>query len=471
MRSQLEQEWKELKARKRIVEECPYFFYEPWGGQIDFEKSPCKIRLLIGSIRSGKTSEGVAEDVAHAMGFRHDGSKLNLPAPPTKGLIVVRDFIKITEVILPKIEALVAKSWITHVKNGSTGAPEILTFVNGSTVRIISQHQKPETADSADWHWAHIDEPLDQAFWARIIRGLGDHNGRAWMTMTPISCPWIYQDLYKRADGIHISVHHILFRDNPYLTAEAKEALLREIPAHERESFVEGKFSHLQGAIFPEFSRSRHVVRAHNPPDDCPIFMVMDPHDRRPSYIAWAYVDRRDRLVFFDEWPKTEFWTMKSVQLSIRDYSKIIRDVEGNWSNRVVERIIDPNFGRTPSHLTGRTLVEEYEEYGLSFYGEISNEITAGHHRIHDRLGSENREPGILFCDNCSNMIWAFENYIWKTKDMEEGFTGRERPDDIGKDQIDAVRYLLDFHPSYDMGVGGGRFGSIDPKEYGSGYG
>lgn len=420
---------------------------------------------------SGKSTAGILEDIAHAKGFRHDGSKANLPAPPTKGLIVVRDFVKITEVILPKLESFVAKGWITHIKSGSTGAPEIITWDNGSVIRIISQHQKPETADSADWHWAHIDEPLDQHFWARIIRGLGDHNGRVWLTMTPIACAWIYQDLYKRVDGINISVHNILFRDNPYLTKEAKDSMLREIPLAERESFVEGKFSHLQGAIFPEFHRTRHVVRAHSPPDDCPIFMAMDPHDRRPSYIFWCYVDRRDRIVVFDEWPKQAFWEMKTVQLSIRDYSKIIRDVEGSREKQIADRIIDPNFGRTPSHLTGRTLIEEYEEYGLSFFGDINNEIQTGHHRIHDLLGSENREPGLLVCDNCSNMIWAFENYIWKTKDLEGSFSGRERPDDTGKDQIDALRYLIDYDPKFAMGQSSDYSQPFDPKEYGAGYG
>ena len=49
-------------------------------------------------------------------------------------------------------------------------------------------------------------------------------------------------------------------------------------------------------------------------------------------------------------------------------------------------------------------------------------------------------------------MIWAFENYIWNQRDMEKEYGAKERPDETGKDMIDALRYLLDYEPQYSMG-------------------
>ena len=59
-------------------------------------------------------------------------------------------------------------------------------------------------------------------------------------------------------------------------------------------------------------------------------------------------------------------------------------------------------------------------------------------------------------------MVWAFENYIWCIKDLEKEYGAREKPDECGKDMIDAVRYLLDYEPAYSMGQRFVRDESID---------
>jgi hypothetical protein len=449
----LVREYERLAAKKRIVDSCPYFHYEPWGDQISFEQSPAQIRLLVGGNRSGKSTEGIAEDIAHAVGFRHDGSKLNLPSGKTHGLILVKDRRKaVDKVVMQKINSFVAHGWVEHVKPGQDGFPEILTFRNGSKIYIGSYYQEAGAQEGLDWDWVHFDEPPPRPIWIAVRRGLIDRGGRAWFTLTPLNCPWIYNELYLKSDGLRISVHTITLLDNPHLKQSEKEAFIADLHPDEIEARVYGKFSHLLGSIFPEFRRDVHVVPAHSPPPGCPIFMVMDPHDRRPSYILWCYVDARDRIVIFDEWPNENFWEMKTVHMSVRDYSNVVRDKEGVLSKRVFERIMDPNFGKTPSHMTGRTLEEEYLEYGLDFYTDINNSIMLGHNRIHDRLEYKKRDPSILVCENCTNMIWAFESYVWKTKDLEAEFNAKERPEESGKDQIDALRYLLDYDPLHSMG-------------------
>ena len=49
--------------------------------------------------------------------------------------------------------------------------------------------------------------------------------------------------------------------DNPYLMADGQyEAMLRSLPEVERKRLLEGDWDVAEGAAFPEFSRSRHVV-------------------------------------------------------------------------------------------------------------------------------------------------------------------------------------------------------------------
>lgn len=419
---------------------------------------------------TGKSTSGIIEDISFTLGFRPDGSKDGLPHGPTKGLIVVNDRAKIETTIMPKILEFCPRSWITRIKNGTDGLPSVLTFKNGSKIWLASYAQDVKSQEGADWDWVHFDEPPPRAIWIAIRRGLLDRKGRAWFTMTPLNCAWIHKELYLRADGIRISVHSLSLRDNPYISRAEKESFIADLHPDEIAARVDGKFSHLEGAIFKEFRRDIHVVHAHKPPDGAPIFMVMDPHDRRPSYLIWCYVDRRDRLVVFDEWPNEDFSTMKTSQLSIRDMAMIIKDKEGS-KIRPVERIIDPNFGRTPSHMTGRTLIEEYQEYDLDFYAEINNDISLGHTRIHERLEYKKRDPSLLVCDNCSNMLWAFESYVWRTRDIEGEYTARERPGEAGKDQIDTIRYLLDYDPNSSMSASFDAPQPFSEDDYGDGYG
>ena len=134
----------------------------------------------------------------------------------------------------------------------------------------------------------------------------------------------------------------------------------------------------------------------------------------------------------------------------MRDYVSLILTEEGK--EQIHERIIDPNFGKTPSVFTGRTLIEEYEEHNIDFYAEINNDIQLGHQRIHESLRTDLGEPKFFVFEHCHNMVWAFENYIWNQKDIESEYGAKERPGEAGKDMIDTLRYLLDFEPHYNMG-------------------
>lgn len=463
-------EAKRLAIKEREKDRNPFIFYSPHTGQKGFHASRARIRLLIGSTRAGKTEGGAIEALSHAKGFRPDGTKKGLPVPPTKGVILVQSFAKIVDPLLPKLQKYCGPGWIKHIKNGPSGTPELITFDNDSTIKIISQVQPETAADSADWDWGWADEPFEKKWWARLLRGLADRNAPFWFTMSPIRCAWIFTDLYLKADGKAISVHEINLRDNPYLSPEGVREYIERIPAEDRDAFIEGKFSHVKGRIFPEFERERHVVPPHLPPPGAPIYMVMDPHDRRPSYLLWCYVDDRERLVAFEEWPKEPFEEMDRCRLSVNDYATIIRNIEGKWGKQVVERIIDPRFGQTPSQGTGRTLIEDYEEYGISFCPDMPyEEVMPGHQRIHALLGSKEVEPGLLVCEDLRNLIWALDVYTWKIEDMEER-NSRERPDETGKDQIDALRYLTAYGPSRDAG-GGNEPPGFTPDDYGAGYG
>lgn len=447
----LVEEYTQLKEQSRVFKEAPFFFFEPYGQQVEFLESPAQIRLITGGNRTGKSTVGVVETLAHCMGFRHDGTRKNLPTPPVDILAMVNDRRKaVDKILMKKIKDFSAKGWIEHIKNGTDGYPEILRFSNGSRLYIGSYMQDPSTYEGHDWHGVWFDEPPPRPMFVAVRRGCLDHGGRIWFTLTPLSCPWIYNEISAKADGVRISDFHLDLLKNPHISQKEKESFMADLTPEEIESRVHGKFSHLSGAIFPEFRRDIHVVPGFQIPEDWPRFMVMDPHDRRPSYMAWFAVNPRNQIFCYREWPHEPFHSIKTCRNSVRDYVSLILTEEGK--EQIHERIIDPNFGKTPSVFTGRTLIEEYEEHNIDFYAEINNDIQLGHQRIHESLRTDLGEPKFFVFEHCHNMVWAFENYIWNQKDIESEYGAKERPGEAGKDMIDTLRYLLDFEPHYNMG-------------------
>src|SRR5271157_4051483 len=58
------------KLQKSWLQQHRIYFYRPKGNQPAFHSSLAHVRLAFGTNRSGKTTAGVVEDIAFALGFR-----------------------------------------------------------------------------------------------------------------------------------------------------------------------------------------------------------------------------------------------------------------------------------------------------------------------------------------------------------------------------------------------------------------
>lgn len=386
------------------------------------------------------------------MGFWPDGSKDNLPRPPIDMLTMVEDRRKhIDKVVLEKLRFYAAKDWITRLKPGTDGIIEVVEFVNGSRMFLGSYSQESASHEGTAWHAVHFDEPPPRKMWIAIRRGLLDFMANVWFTLTPLSCPWIYNELYQNADGERIAKFHLDLMDNPHISEEEKLDFIKDLNPEEVDARVHGKFSHLSGAIFSEFDSRLHVIPEMRPSPGAAhtCYMSVDPHDRRPWYVCWAAVNALGDMIIYDEWPNEDFQRIKTSNMSLRDYAALIRTKEGKIP--IYERLGDPNFFATPSVMTGTTLLEECGNYGLDFYIDVNNDIATGHANIRSRLGNKKMgvKPKLFVCRNCINMIKSFEVYVWDEKDLQSESSARERPSEYGKDPIDSLRYLLDYEPKH----------------------
>lgn len=180
--------------------------------------------------------------------------------------------------------------------------------------------------------------------------------------------------------------------------------------------------------------------------DSYPKGLVVDPHDSRPFMMAWFHVDPRDRIMVFEEWPRQKFHDAKAPDFGIPGYADLIKAIEGGdnfWGRPIknlIWRIMDPQFGRSPSASNHRTPQDEFGDYLLGFDCTVDNDVTTGHLAVRQLLD----EPVRLFVTpNCTNIIEGFDRYVYEEPKRNAGEMRKEKkPKEEYKDSMDVIRYL-----------------------------
>lgn len=187
-----------------------------------------------------------------------------------------------------------------------------------------------------------------------------------------------------------------------------------------------------------------------------PIVHCVDPHPRKPFYMAWARVTPRGELIVFREWPDFDLFAHKSWDWGFMDYVEEIKRIEASFAYRDAEgiqreawipyRILDPNSGRTPDVYTGKRLDVNFASVDLHFDTTVDDDLDAGHLAVNNRL----KDGTFFVTEECPNLIKAFELYIWdEWGGKSEERAAKETPRDKYKDPMDVARYMVMFDPQF----------------------
>jgi hypothetical protein len=187
--------------------------------------------------------------------------------------------------------------------------------------------------------------------------------------------------------------------------------------------------------------------------DELPKGVSVDPHDRKPFMIVWFAIDPRNRVIVFEEFPPTSFHETPSPYFGVSGYADLIRATEAGDNfhehqiKNIVWRVMDPSFGRTRSASSGRTLQDEFSDFGLSFDCTVDNDITAGHLAVRQML---DEPPRLFITSNCKNVIQAFERYTYQDfPRVDTELRKKEAPREEYKDAMDVIRYMAMSNPFY----------------------
>jgi len=421
-------------------------YYQPHAKQEEFHTATTGIRAIFGGNRSGKTTCGGMEFLFHITGMYPDWYPEEMRFDgPVIGRIACKDFQKAAGgVIIPFLEEWLDPAIIKKKTRNPIGIPVKWELKNGSVFDILTYEQDTEQYEGWKGHIFWGDEPIPRDKWIATLRGLVDFRGRAWLTLTPLTQPWIYDDIYNANDP-NVKVVTTDIRDNPHLSEAAIQDFERSLTPEEKEARIHGRFLHLSGLIYKEYNPNIHVIEPFQIKDHWTRYFCIDPHPRTPTACLWLAVD-----------PQENYWIYDELWLDGMTIDQVASAIHAQEAGRLPQlRFIDPAMDKDNELAGGFNVRKELMKYGI-FTSRANTDTDLGRNRIKQALmpkystvaGCE--MPRLRIMRNCTQTNYEFTHYIW-----DEYARGR---DDIDPKQrakkkndhfMDCLKYIMNADPHF----------------------
>jgi len=444
----------EIQGRKRLR---GMDFYIPNKMQFEAHCTLAKTVLVCAGNRSGKSTYGAMELCYHLTGkypaWYPMGRRLK---QPIKAAVSATSFAMVQRVIEPKLTSLLPLGKY-RVRRSPQGYLQRIQYDNGSFVDILTLEMSDMAYESADFDFVWEDEPQQKRKREALCRGLIDRNGLEVVTFTPLVEPWMKDELIDRADGKNIALFTASTYDNmfdingnPILSQESIKRFEDSVSEDYKETRLHGVFFTARGIIYKAFG-APHISDDMRYEYPNPVICVLDPHDRLPHHVIWAYIDRQDDIHVDYE---------MAVHCELPELAKHILRIEKERGYKMRKRLIDPNFGRKPAAAGSNfSVIQEMRKHGVGFY-EPCDDVELGHMVVREYLHYDKdkpitavNKPKLFFSrERCPITIRSMRNlqyqeWAGKTKDDRNAKEVEKEKDNHG---ADTVRYLCIGRPKYE---------------------
>lgn len=409
-----------------------------------------KRRFLECGEKTGKTMVGIAEAIAHAMGFRpwlkKDDPDFKISVRvPNQGLIGCMTMAQsVTAKIEPDLLSLIPELCAAEWKRDTTGALKSVTLRNncfgkpcGSTMHIRSYNQLPETFLGIDYDWYAWDEPPPEKLLIAAERGKVATNAPSWFTMTPLSEAYIYdrfsvkafnnggtdpeiaifrgsmwdncQDYCRRCD-LAVPENDPANMPDPHAERPINSCpacgqvmgfvpkagileYIKMLPDPEEQAIhIEGKWAHLSGLVYKMLDRAVHLYSDFEIPRNWMKVEAVDPHDARPT--RWLFAAVSPEEITINGKPANRVYVF-SYLLANGNVDEIARQVrvkraEHNYVHADMV-ILDAKFGSKPVKTVAETTTWEEELARAGIRNIVLShsdpgDIALGHKRVKEYL-------------------------------------------------------------------------------------
>ena len=431
--------------------------------------SDCYVRSFFGGNRSGKTTFGINEDIAYMCGRRlwlpEDHPRYFTPfKPPVKGVLFCESYELFQDVHVPKFYEWTPAGWIKEIrKQGNTvGIKFVAGPGKGSQIKFQTYEQKAKKAESKDWHFAHFDEPPPYDVYMAVTRGMVDHGGKIWLTMTLLSEGWLWDEIWERAeagDPDYFAVVGSIY-DNVYdpetgsgaLSLKNVDRFASGMDASLKQVRLMGKPQHLQGRIFKLFKpQPPWVVEEYEPKPDWPALRSFDPHAARPIAGVWSRLTQANRVIitdclFDEDLPKS--------MEALRDRVNLI---EKTKRHQIAMSLMDSAGGA--EDVNGYSVFDHFRKHGIPCRPAKKANKLARILRMSEMFNVDPMTglPMIVIMRNpgTEKLVWEIQRYThptFKNKSRDEKWKElREGADKRDDHLIDCLAYQIAEDPQYDF--------------------
>ncbi len=408
-----------------------------------------KTRLFEAGNQSGKTLIGIAEDIAHAMGFRpwleKNDPDYRIPIRvPNSGMVGCEVAGQVlTQNIEPVFMSLIPKYCLPDISRYSDGSLKTLTLTYdfngsfcGSVINFRSYVQPADSYEGIVLDWIHWDEPPPRAILNAAERGKMKANSPSWLTMTPLKEPYIY-DLFTMhafnagGDDQEIAIFRCSTWENcqdwcrdcnisipendpeklepgvmrpidhcpgcgkvmGFMPRAGIENYLKKITdPDEREAREEGKWKHLSGLVYKKLDRQIHIYKDFDIPADWMRIEAVDPSDARPTRWLFGAVSPEEIIINGRRANRIYWYTYLLPNGNIDSIARAVKVKRAEHNYREPAMVIlDAKFGvRTTKTLDDSTSWEEQlERAGINHIilsHSAPGDVALGHKMVKEYL-------------------------------------------------------------------------------------
>jgi len=216
--------------------------------------------------------------------------------------------------------------------------------------------------------------------------------------------------------------------DNPFLMADGQyEAMLRSLPEVERRRLLEGDWDVAEGAAFPEFSRTRHVVEHFDLPTNWPRIRAADYGYSSPSCVLWGAIDWDNNI-----WVYRELYVKHLTAEQLADKILECEELDPTPHYTVLDSSCWNKTGFGPS------IAETMMRSGVRWTPSDRNRLQ-GKMELHRRLADDpySKEPRMRIFSSCKHIIAQLSGIPLSKTNSEDVDTRAE------DHAYDALRYMV----------------------------